>query len=349
MLIKPKALHAGSRIATISNSWGGPGTFPHRYQAGKAQLEAAYDVTVIEMPHTLADPDWIYKNPQARADDMMAAFADPDIDGIIATIGGDDYVRLLPLVDLNVITQNPKVFCGYSDTTVSHMMCYQAGIVSFYGPSIMAGFGENAGIHAYTRDNFYNATFADKSIGTLPENREGWTVEHLDWSKPELQTQPRTLQPCTGWRYLQGSGIVRGHLLGGCYEVLEMIKGTPLWPSLDQWQNAILFIETSEEGAPPAALKYALRNYAAAGILKRLSGLLIGRPGGQINPTTFTGYDEAVLSVIRDEEGLTELPIVSNMDFGHTDPMLTLPIGVQAEINCDHQTVSILESAVVKE
>lgn len=346
MLIKPKALRAGSRIATISNSWGGPGTFPHRYQAGKAQLEAAYDVSVVEMPHTLADPDWIYKNPQARADDMMAAFADPDINGIIATIGGDDSIRLLPLVDLDVITQNPKVFCGYSDTTVSHMMCYQAGVVSFYGPSIMAGFGENGGMHSFTRQAFYDATFSEKPLGLLKENKTGWTVEHLGWDKPEKQSQLRKLQPCTGWNYLQGSGVKRGHLLGGCYEVLEMLKGTSVWPSDQQWHGAILFIETSEEGAPPAALKYALRNYAAAGILNKLSGLLIGRPGGQVDPATFKDYDEAVLSVVRDEEGLCELPVVTNIDFGHTDPMLTLPIGVTAEIDSNSKTISILESGV---
>lgn len=346
-MIKPKALQTGSRIATISNSWGGPGTFPNRYEIGKRQLEETYGVTVVEMPHTLAEPDWIYRNPQARADDMMAAFSDSSIDGVIATIGGDDSIRLLPHVDLEVIRANPKVFCGYSDTTVSHLMCYQAGLTSFYGPSIMAGFGENTGMHRYTREAFQRAVFQTEALGTLPENKDGWTVEHLDWGNPELQTKVRSLSPCTGWNYLQGKGTHRGHLLGGCVEVLEMLKGTSLWPTPAQWRGAILFLETSEEGMPASALTYILRNYAATGILKNLSGLLIGRPGGQLDPATFKDYDAAILQVVRLEEGLSSLPVVSTMDFGHTDPMLTLPYGIQAEIDCDQRTVSILESAVV--
>ncbi|EAR10384.1 S66 family peptidase [Reinekea blandensis] len=339
MLIKPKPLFPGARVAAVTLSWGGPAAFPHRYQAGKQQFQDAFDVEVVEMPHTLADDGWLARNPKARAEDLMAAFADDRIDGIISTIGGDDSMRLIPHVDLTVIRNNPKVFCGYSDTTVSHLLCHKAGLVSFYGPAFMSGFAENGGIPPYLENSFRQQVFAENNLIELTPNTEGWTVEHLGWDDPARQSQRRQLTPCTGWQYLQGKGIHRGHLLGGCLEVLEMLRGTPAWPTPEQWQGAVLFLETSEEGAPPTALIRSLRSFAAEGVLKGLAGVLFGRPGGQLNPADFRKYDEALIQVIRDEEGLTELPIVTHMDFGHTDPMMTFAIGAAIRINCDSQTL----------
>ena len=102
-IIKPRKLQPGDKVATVSLSWGGPGTFPHRYQAGKQQLQEEFGLTVVEMPHTLSDAAWLNRHPQARADDLMAAFADPSIKAIISTIGGDDSIRLLPRLDLDII------------------------------------------------------------------------------------------------------------------------------------------------------------------------------------------------------------------------------------------------------
>lgn len=90
---------------------------------------------------------------------------------------------------------------------------------------------------------------------------------------------------------------------------------------------------------------HALRD--AAWLRRELSGLLFGRPGGLVPPERFAEYDRAVLQVIADEEGLTDLPIISGMDFGHTDPVFVLPIGAQAEIDAGARTFSIVEAAVV--
>ena len=346
-MIKPPKLKPGDKVAAISLAWGGPGTFPHRYQAGKQQLQDTFGVQVVETRHALRDAEWLWRNPQARADDLMEAFADPSIKAIIATIGGDDSIRTLPFVDLDVIRANPKIFMGYSDTTITHFACLKAGLVSFYGPAIMAGFGENGGLLPYMVDAVRNTLFSSAPIGEIQPNLAGWTVEHLDWVDPLHQQRKRTLNPVTGWRWLQGAGIRRGHLIGGCFEVLELLRGTAFWPALDQWQDAILFLETSEDAPAPAVVTYGLRTYAALGILPKLAGILLARPGGQIPIAQFSQYDDAVRTVVVEEEGLTELPIITNMDFGHTDPMFVLPYGVQAEIDCARQRLVILESAVV--
>lgn len=344
---KPRKLQVGDTVAAVTLSWGGPNAFPYRYEVGKMQLEKIFGVKVVEMPHTLSDANWLRENPQARANDLMEAFADPAIDGIISTIGGDDSIRILPYLDLEVIRDNSKIFLGYSDSTVAHLACFKAGLVSFYGPSIMAGFAENGGMFPYMVDAVKRSLFSSAPVGQIKPNTEGWTAEHIDWAEPKLQTQKRKLSESSGWRFLQGKGIHKGYLVGGCFEVLDWLRGTSVWPPLDLWRSAILFIETSEEAPSPINVKRGMRAFAASGILKEISGILFGRPGGQVPMDQFNSYDEAVLQVVVNEEGLTDLPVISRMDFGHTDPMTVLPLGVDCVIDCDKQQILIIENAVV--
>jgi muramoyltetrapeptide carboxypeptidase LdcA involved in peptidoglycan recycling len=359
-MLKPRLLRPGDTVAAISLSWGGPGTFPYRYEQGKRQLRETFGVEVVETPHALRDPAWIAAHPEARAADLMAAFADPSISGIISTIGGDDSIRILPWLDLEVIRANPKIFLGYSDTTVTHLACFKAGLVSFYGPSIMAGFAENGGLFPYLETSLRRTIFSAEPPGIIEPNSDGWTAEFLDWEIETPNPQRRTLNPATGWRFLQGTGRVQGHLLGGCLEVLDWLRGTPVWPDRGQWQGAILFIETSEEAPPPVTVGRILRTFGAMGILEGLAGIIVGRPGINIPPedqhlydarslaARTDGYDEAILQVVAREQGLTHLPIITNMDFGHTDPMFVLPYGVMGEIDCDGRSFAIVESGVVE-
>jgi muramoyltetrapeptide carboxypeptidase LdcA involved in peptidoglycan recycling len=346
-LVKPSALRRGDRVMTVSLSWGGPGAFPLRYAAGKGQLEREYELEVVEAPHALRDPEWLDQNPRARADDLHAAFADGSIRGIFATIGGDDSIRLLPHVDCELIRANPKVFLGYSDTTVSHLMCFKAGLASFYGPSIMSGFAENGGLHGYLTAAVRRTLFQTAPIGPIEPNLQGWTAEPISWSEPERQEELRPLHGPVGWRFLNGAGVRAGPLLGGCLDVLEWIKGTTLWPDLDAWRGAIFFFETGEDAPPPEFVKGVLRNYGALGILEVLAGIVVGRWGGPAVPVAaFDDYDAVVRKVVIDEYGRADLPIVTRMDFGHTDPMLVLPYGANLTIDCDRQRLSIDEAAV---
>ncbi len=343
-LIKPRVLSKRSRVAVISPSWGGPEKFPHRHEAGLRALRDNFDVDVVEMPHTRAENAWLTKNPRARADDIMAAFSDASIDGIIASIGGDDSIRLLPYIDFDIIKNNPKVLMGYSDTTSVHFMCLHAGLSTFYGPSIMAGFAENGGMHDYTRKSVIKTLFETDVIGQI-NPAPNWTIERMDWGNPDNQHKSRDMIPGGGYCVLNGCGIVSGHLIGGCVEVLEMIKGTSIWPSIDTWRGAILFLETSEDQPPVEYMKYWLRNYGSQGILDVLAGIIIGR--AQEKPDHQNMYDDTIVGVIRDEFGRNDLPVLSRLNFGHTDPMFILPYGAMAKINCDTKQFSILESGTV--
>lgn len=345
-LLKPKKLQQGDRVVAVTPCWGGPSVFPHVFDAGISYLEQQFGLQVIEAPHARKSVEWLNNNPKARADDLMMAFEDSSIKGIFAAIGGNDSIRILPFLNLDVVASNPKVFIGYSDVTAIHFACLKAGISTFYGPSIMSGFAENLGMTRAGRDSFYAATFRPEPIGLLTKNSEGWTSEMLDWSNPSNQDCARRRVLDSGLEVLQGSGRHTGRLIGGCAEVLETLKATPWWPDLDYWNGAVLFYETSEEAPSADNVIRWMRNFAAQGILGKLSGLILSRPGG----TTLTddyrqAQKNAVLTVVK-EYGLTNLPVIANADIGHTDPIYTLPYGALIELDCDGVDIEILEAGV---
>ena len=349
-MIKPTKLNKGDTIATVSLSWGGAGEMPHRYQAGKQQLQNNFGVNVIEMENTLKSAQWLHNNPQARANDLHEALVNPNVKAIISNIGGSDSIRLLPYIDFDLIKQNPKIFLGFSDSTITHFMFYKAGVTSFYGTSLLVGFAENGGMHDYVMQDIRRTLFSSQPAGQISPSPV-WTSEILEWDNPELAATKRIMTESQGWRWLtsksnkegKGLGKVTGELLGGCVEVLEFMKDTPLWVQPENWQDKILFIETSEDQPSPTFFRYWLRNYVASGIMKRLKGVIVGRPE---NNKFWQEYDEVLIDVIYNEAGLTDLPIITGMDFGHSSPTFTLPLGVKAEIDCDNKTFSIIESGI---
>jgi muramoyltetrapeptide carboxypeptidase LdcA involved in peptidoglycan recycling len=343
-MIKPQKLQKGDKVATISLSWGGAGDIPHRYAAGKKQIEETFGLKVVETKHALRSADWIYKNPKARAEDLMEALEDKSIKAIFSNIGGEDSIRIIPYLNIDVIRKNPKIFIGFSDTTVTHFAFYKAGVTSFYGPSVLLGFAENCGMHQYLIDSINSTLFSSSSVGVIKPNTEGWTSERLEWTDPKNQIIKRKLQPNSEWRFLQGSKTVSGRLLGGCAEVFQYLNGTDYWLKAEGWKDKIMFIETSEVMMSPANFRWFIRNLGAQGILQNINGLIMGRP---YDNRYAAEYDKALLQVVHDELELKELPIITGMDFGHIMPVFTLPYGVMAEINPDNKTFSITESGVI--
>lgn len=340
VLQKPRRLQRGDRVATVSLSWGGAGEpeILWRYKQGKRRLEDQFGLEVVEMPHTLKGADFVYQNPQKRAEDLMAAFTDPSIKGIFSCIGGDDSVRMLPYIDFSVIRDHPKVFVGYSDTTITHLICLKAGLSSFYGPSVLAEFAENGAMHPYTIQWVQKALFSSNTMGPIAP-AEAWTSEYLPWLE-ENRDRVRTLSPNLGYELLQGKGVVAGRLIGGCVEVLEMAKETEIWPGKDLWSDAILFFETSEDQPHPSYLEYWLRNYGSQGILQNIKGMIWGKP---YHDKYYDEYKKVICKILG-EVGRHDLPVLYNLNFGHTAPMTILPYGALAEIDCDQVTFSILES-----
>jgi len=345
-MITPKALKKGDKVAIVSLSWGGAGDgeIHNRYMTGKKRLEDIFGLEVVAMPHALKGSAYVSEHPKERAEDLMAAFRDPEIKGIISTIGGNDTIRLLPYIDYDVIKNNPKILMGYSDTTVNHFMCYKAGLRSYYGPCVLMEFAENIQMHDYTVENIMWTLFSTEPVGEIEPVKE-WTSEYLPWDSAENNRTLRKMQPEThGHEILQGTGKVQGRLIGGCIEVLDWLRGSVLWPSKEEWTGKILFLETSEDKPSPDMITFMLRALWATGILDVISGIVVAKPQGE---KYYDEYKDVFKEVIGIQCGRPDLPILYNVSFGHTSPIAIMPMDALAEIDCGMKTLRILESGVV--
>jgi muramoyltetrapeptide carboxypeptidase LdcA involved in peptidoglycan recycling len=249
---------------------------------------------------------------------------------------------MLPYIDFELIRKNPKIFIGYSDSTVTHLICLKSGLTSFYGASILAEFAENVKIFDYTTEYLNKTLFTENPVVQIPAS-DLWTGERIEWAE-ENRYREKTMYKNKGYEFLQGSGKARGHLIGGCIEVLEMMKGIALWPDINIWKDSIIFFETSEDMPDPSFIAYWLRNYGIQGILQKAKGIIWGKP---YQEKFYDEYKQAIKKVIIDEFGLNEIPIIYNMTFGHNEPMMCIPYGVKAQIDCDNKTFSIIESGVI--
>lgn len=338
-MIIPKKLQKGDTVAivSLSSGMGGEKEFFHRYELGKERLEKEFGLNVVTMPNALKGCDYLDKHPEKRAQDLMDAFENKDVKGIFTMIGGDDSIRLIPYINYEIIKSNPKIFIGYSDTTVTNLILYKAGLISYYGPAILSEIAENGKMHDYTKKHLEDTLFNNKDI--IIQSSPKWTNDRIDWTDDSKDKEFRKMQNEEhGYEVLQGSGIVEGQLLGGCLDVMNMVIGTDIWPNVDEWNNKILFIETSEMKPSPDNVIYFLRHLVALGIMNRIKGIIIGKPKGE---TYYDEYKKAFLKVINEEAGLKELPIMYNINFGHSAPMCTLPYGLLVTVDFDNKTIII--------
>ena len=337
--LKPPKLRPGDALALVSPAWGGAGLFPHRVELGRRQVERlGYRLRIGE--NALLRQGWVSASPAQRAADIHTAFRDPEVRAVVAAIGGDHANQLLPLLDFDLLRASPTIFMGYSDITVLNMaMWVMTGLVTFNGPAFITDFAEYPVMLPYTQRAMQQVLCHARPAGRIPP-AEQWTEELLDWGQKLDLQRPRRMQPASG-RVCVRPGAAQGHLLGGCLESLDHLRGTPYWPDEEQWRGALLFIETSEECPPPARVDSILMDYENMGVFPLINGLLVGRPMG------YTPEQKSELyAVLRERTERYGFPVLAEMDFGHTAPQCTLPLGCMAAFDAAEGTFELLEAAV---
>jgi muramoyltetrapeptide carboxypeptidase LdcA involved in peptidoglycan recycling len=342
--LKPPRLKSGDTLAAITLSDAAAGMFPEVFETAKQNLEQLFGLKVIPTPHALKDDDWIYNHPELRADDLHWALENPEVKGIISMIGGYESVRTLPFINPDLIRKYPKVFMGYSDTTIQLITHLNAGVVSFQGPSMMAGISSLKG-YPYAKESMQRILF-EGYIGRL-QPAPFWSETHLDWESPgyvAMAREPLGLQKGEGWLWLQGNSRAEGHLIGGCIEVLEMLKGTKWWLKPELFEGAVLYLETSNEVPSVSQVEYWLRNYASLGILNSIHALLFAR-ARDYTAEMKDRLHKSILKVLK-EAGRVDMPVVANMDIGHTSPMMVMANGCKMAVDAKNKTVEMLEAAV---
>ena len=345
-MIKPKHLSKGDTVAIVSLSAGtlGEPWAIHKLNIAKERLEGDYGLNVVVMPNALKGSEDLYNHPEARAADLMAAFRDKSIKAIFNAIGGDDTIRLLPYIDFGVIRENPKIFTGFSDTTSNHFMMYKAGLISYYGASIMTNFSEYVKINDYTAKMIKDTLFEPKETLEIPPAPYWYDDEDekIWWKEENIHSLKQYHPEEIGYEIIQGTGVVEGELLGGCLDVFIELLGTSIWPSKDEWAGKIMFLETSEEDMPCEYLTWLLRNFAAQGLFDVIHGIIVGKPARR---SKYEPYKEVYRTVIGKEAGHPELPILFNVNFGHAEPIGIIPYGVRCRLDAVNRKLTLLEPA----
>ena len=338
-MIKPEKLKKGDTIAVISPSWGCAGA-PRvlwKYRLGCERLKEL-GLNVVAAPNSLRGTTYLKDNPQARAEDILWAFENKDIRGIIANIGGNDSVKLLPYLSLKNIADNPKILCGYSDVMALHLYCYRAGLMTYYGDNLLTTVAEAAGWHTYSRYWFEKVFFDDSVIGNIKPAEE-WSYDKESHTDKNYR---KNYIPDPGYRYVQGKGTVKGKLFGGHGDLLslKMPDGNPAVHKED-FEDSILFFEDIPDFCDEEYMADFFDNLGKNGYLQILSGVIIGK---MKRPESFDTYAERIRAVVTDKYNCPDLPVMSNLNFGHTSPICILPYGAEAELNIDKLQLSILES-----
>ena len=339
-LKKPRKLDPGDPIATvsISHGWAGDDAVLWKYELGKKILEERYHLQVIAAPNSMRGSRYLAKNPQARAEDFLWAFENPQIKAIIANVGGNDSITLLPFIDTDCIKNHPKIFVGYSDIQNMHLLCYKAGLSTFYGPNLLSSIAEAQGFHAYSDRWFRNVFFETEPIGVV-EPSDDWTYEEMDYENKE---DVRTYYPNEGYCLFQGEQSVTGRLFGGHTGMMDL-EGTAIELRAHDFEDVILFIEDIPAFFSPDHIAAYFRWLGDLGAIRHIKGILIGKTNQAIDAAE---HRNRLLNVIAYELGRPDLPILYGLNFGHSSPMCILPYGAVAKINCEKAQFSIVESGV---
>lgn len=343
---RPSNLKPGDKVAIISPSSGLPHIFPWVYEQGLDRIKEVFELEPVEFPTARQTPEYLSKNPKARAEDINAAFSDPSIKAIIATIGGNDQIRILPYLNKEVISANPKIFMGYSDCTNLHLFLWNLGIVSYYGGAVMTQFAMGGGMQEYTINWIKKALFSPPigEVFSAPE----WSDADLDWGDPQNLNKKRPMYPSEGWQWHnKQKGIIQGQLWGGCLEVLDLHLSVKRYlPNFDQLDDTILFVETSEEMPSEGFVYRFFAALAELGMLEKFKAILMAYPKAQFcgnqppegREAFIVNQQNAVKNALRDYD--SNIPVVFNMNFGHTDPQIIIPNGGMVSIDFTKESIN---------
>ena len=332
-------------IVSLSSGIIGEESVRFEVDIGLRRLEE-YGLNVRFLPNARKGLDYVRAHPELRAKDLLEAFRDPELDMILCAIGGDDTYRLLPYLFehgelADAVTD--KVFLGFSDTTINHLMLHKLGLRSFYGQAFLPDICElSPEMLPYTRRYFEELI----STGTIREITPSgvWYEERRRFS-PDQAGKPLVSHPDHGFELLQGEPVFSGKILGGCidsmYDVFNgdryadmpvLCRKYGLFPAAEEWKGRILLLESSEEKPSPQLYRRSLEYLKEAGIFDAVSGVLAGKP---MDETYAEEYRKLLPQVI----DRPELPVVFNLNAGHAKPRCIIPFGVEAVVDTEKQII----------
>lgn len=336
-------------IVSLSSGVLGEDFVLHEVKIGIERLKK-YGIEVEFLPNSKKGIEFIKNNPKERAEDLIKAFKDDSIDMILCAIGGDDTYRLLPYLFENnelKMAVKQKIFLGFSDTTMNHFMLNKVGIKTFYGQAFLPDICELSNeMLPYSKYFFEELINTGKIKEIYPS--DVWYTEREDFSEKAIGISMEEHHN-SGFELIRGDAKFEGQVLGGCLDSIFNIFDTlryedtvslcqkyNLFPSLEEWKNKILLLETSEERPKPELFRKMILKLQEYGIFDVISGLIVGKPQ---NEKYYNEYKQILLDEIRNKE----LSIVYNINIGHSTPRCIIPFGVNAKVDIERQIIEFEE------
>ncbi|MEU4639049.1 S66 peptidase family protein [Micromonospora sp. NPDC023814] len=338
----PPKPRPGDRVAVVSPSAGLPAIFPHVYELGLRRLREEFGLEPVEYPTTRV----MGADPRDRARDLTAAFADPTVTAVLATIGGDDLITVTPHLDDAVLRANPKPYFGYSDNTNVLNHLHRLGIVAYHGGSVLVHLGRPGRPHPLTFDSLRAALFTSGWYDLTPAPE--WGDRPNDWRDPASLAHEPEMLPGEGWRWQGPSAVVEGRTWGGNLEILHFLMATDRVPSAGALAGSVLIVETSEEMPSATEVFRILRNMGERGLLAAFPAVLVGRAKAWDFERPHT-VDERRAWADAQRDAVAgalaaynpDAVVVFDVDLGHTDPQLIVPYGGEIRVDAVERRISV--------
>jgi muramoyltetrapeptide carboxypeptidase LdcA involved in peptidoglycan recycling len=328
-LVHPPKARPGDLIAVLSPSFAAAGAFPAVHEQAMRRLTEVTGLVPVEFPTTRD----VSATSAARAADINAAFADPRIRGILAVVGGEDQITVIPHLDDDLARSDPKPFLGTSDNTNLHHWLWANGIASFYGGSSQVHLGPGPAVDEIHARSLRAALLTGERL-EVTDPGESEDVG-LDWADPRALESFGDREPTEPWSWHGPARQVSGQTWGGCLEVIEWILTAGRFPFAPQvLDGGVLIIETSEELLPARNVGRIVRALGERGMLAAVDAVLVARPpvsGFTCRPSAAdrarlrAEQRDVVVDVVRRYN--PEAVVCVGVPFGHTRPQWILPHG----------------------
>ena len=278
-------------------------------------------------------------SPADRAADLTSAYADPAIRAVLATIGGDDQITVLPHLDPAPFLADPKPFLGYSDNTNLLNWLWYHGVAAYHGGSTMVHLARGAGLQPIHVDSVRAALFDGGDLTVQPVER--FSEEEISWDEADSLSRSGPTAPSPGWFWHQPDSVVSAPAWGGNLEILHWNLAADRWiRPVEDYAGCVLLLETSEEMPSAEEVYRMLRNAGVRGLLQQFSAILVGTAKGTALGTVRTPGERAryrdeqraaILRALKDYNPAAMA--VFGVDFGHTDPQWILPYGGRVTVD----------------
>ncbi len=319
----------------MSPSFAAPGVAPAVHEQAMRRLTAITGLVPVEYPTTRR----VGASPQDRAADLNAAFGDPDIRAVLATIGGEDQITVVPHLDPELVRADPKPFLGYSDNTNLLSWLWTQGIAGFYGGSTQVQLGPGPAVDPCHRTALRAALLTGERLEVTDPGESEDTGK--DWADPAALTQYGDREPTEPWTWAGPARTVAGRTWGGCIEVVQWILTAGRFPADAAVLNGgVLLLEASEDIIPAQEFGWILRSLGERGLLAAVDAVLVARPpassfekqpSAQGRAAHRAQQRDATIEVVGRYN--PDAVVCVGMPFGHTRPQWVLPYGGEVTVD----------------